>query len=434
MVVDPTGTIQSVNAAAEKITGYRAEELVGKSCRILDCTDCKILGETKNEPWCGLFIRGKVREKKCRITTKDGSIVQILKNGTIIRDREGKIVGAVEILTDISEYMKKEAEIESLKKALDREDAFHGIIGRSPVMKNLFEMIESVSKTDIPVMIEGASGTGKELIARAIHDESARKNQPFIKVNCAALNENLLESELFGHVRGAFSGADRDRIGRFEAAHKGSIFLDEIGEIPLSTQVKLLRVLEEKTVERVGDHKPIHVDTRIITATNKNLEYLIHEGLLREDFYFRIHVFPLNAPLLKERVEDVPLLIRHFIHQNVIKGVKDVNGLSREAMEMLLSYSWPGNVRELRNAIEYAMVLCPKDLIGVEHLPKKIMNGGGLNTAVSVTVRSRGSDRELLVKTLERTGGNQSEAAKILGVSRVTIWKWMKKYGIRLKQ
>ena len=430
IVVDISGKIQSVNGAAEKITGYRAEELVGQSCRILDCTDCKIFGDKPGGPWCGLFVRGKVREKRCRIRAKDGSVVQTLKNGSIIRDKSGNVVGAVEILTDISETIRKEAELESLKQALDREDAFHGIIGRSSLMKNLFELIESVARTDTPVMIEGESGTGKELVAKAIHDESPRRDMPFIKVNCAALNENLLESELFGHVKGSFSGAGKDRIGRFEAAHQGTIFLDEIGELPLSTQVKLLRVLEEKIVERVGDHRPIPVDARIITATNKNLEHLIDQGLLREDFYFRIHVFPLLMPPLKARPEDIPLLVNHFIRKNVMKGVKEVKGLARDAMEAIMAYPWPGNVRELRNAVEYAMVLCPEDLIRVDHLPQKVIGNSIPKNGVPTPSPSGQGERDALMKSLQMTGGNRSEAAKILGVSRVTVWKRMKKYGL----
>ena len=279
----------------------------------------------------------------------------------------------------------------------------------------------------------GQSGTGKELVARAIHEESSRNKKPFIKVNCAALNENLLESELFGHEKGAYTGADRTRIGRFEAAHEGTIFLDEIGDIPQSTQVKLLRVLEEREIERVGDHKPIPVDVRIISATNKDLEAMIGGGLFREDLFFRINVFPLNCPSLAERLEDIPPIVKNFIDQNRRKGGKEIMGLTPEAMEVLLAYPWPGNVRELRNAIEYAFVLCPGDWIGKEHLPPKIAAGGkrpAPNHALGST--SWEEERTNLIQTLRRVGGNQSEAARILGVSRVTIWKRIKKYDIDL--
>ncbi|MFC1882089.1 sigma-54 interaction domain-containing protein [Thermodesulfobacteriota bacterium] len=300
-------------------------------------------------------------------------------------------------------------------------------------MQYLFELIENVSMTDAPVFIHGQSGTGKELVARAIHEESPRNKNPFIKVNCAALNENLLESELFGHEKGAYTGADRTRIGRFEAAHDGTIFLDEIGDIPLSTQVKLLRVLEEKEIERVGDHKPIPVDVRIISASNKDLEAMIGEGLFREDLFFRINVFPLNCPSLAERLEDIPPIVQHFIDQNRSKGGKDILGLTPEAMEALLAYPWPGNVRELRNAIEYAFVLCSDDWIGKQHLPPKIATvGKRSSTNHAKSSISWQEERTNLIQTLRRVGGNQSEAARILGVSRVTIWKRIKKYGIDL--
>jgi transcriptional regulator with PAS, ATPase and Fis domain len=320
----------------------------------------------------------------------------------------------------------------SLRKTLYMDEGYHGILGKSPGMQSVYELIENVAMTESPVMIHGESGTGKELVARAIHEVSPRRDSPFIKVNCAALNENLLESELFGHTKGAYTGADRTRIGRFEAAHGGSIFLDEIGDIPLSTQVKLLRVLEEKEIERVGDHKPIKVDVRIISATNKNLDKLIAEEAFREDLYFRVSVFPINCPSLRERKSDIPMIVQEFIRQNNAKTGKKILGLAPEALEKLTAYTWPGNVRELRNTIEYAFVLCSSGGIGIRHLPPKV---AGVNpvcpepaTGPSLNVR----EKENLLAVLRKTGGNQSEAARILGVSRVTVWKRIKKYGINL--
>ncbi|MGD8974424.1 MAG: sigma 54-interacting transcriptional regulator, partial [Desulfobacterales bacterium] len=229
------------------------------------------------------------------------------------------------------------------------------------------------------------------------------------------------------------TGADRTRIGRFEAAHEGTIFLDEIGDIPLSTQVKLLRVLEERVIERVGDHRPIPVDVRIISATNKDLETLIGQGLFREDLFFRINVFPLNCPSLSERLEDIPLIVQKFIEQHADKGAKEIYGLTPDAMEALFAYTWPGNVRELRNAIEYAFVLCSENWIGKEHLPPKI-NAMSKKPPIHhiQNAASREEERTKLIHTLRRVGGNQSEAARILGVSRVTIWKRIKKYNIDL--
>ena len=262
----------------------------------------------------------------------------------------------------------------SLRKTFHVDDGYQGILGQSPAMQRLFELIENVALSDAPVMIQGQSGTGKELVARAIHDVSLRRSKPFVKVNCAALNENLLESELFGHVKGAYTGADRSRAGRFETAHEGTIFLDEIGDIPLKTQVKLLRVLEEKEIERVGDHKSIPVDVRIISATNRDLDALIAQGVFREDLFFRINVFPLRCPALSERKEDIPMIVQNFIEQNMKKSGKKILGLTSEAMEKLMVYSWPGNVRELRNAIEYAFVLCSGGWIEAGHLPVKIVH------------------------------------------------------------
>jgi transcriptional regulator with PAS, ATPase and Fis domain len=344
------------------------------------------------------------------------------------------MIGAVETFTDISEIVRQQEEIINLRKSCRLEEEHHGLLGESLPMQRLFELIENVAQTDAPVLIHGQSGTGKELVARAIHEESPRKDKPFIKVNCAALNENLLESELFGHEKGSYTGADRTRIGRFEAAHEGTIFLDEIGDIPLSTQVKLLRVLEEKEIERVGDHKPIPVDVRIISATNKDLEALIAQELFREDLLFRINVFPLYCPSLIERLDDIHLIVKLFIEQNAAKNSKKILGLTPDAMEALLAYLWPGNVRELRNAIEYAFVLCSGEWISKEHLPPKITANGKRNLAIQRRgATSSQEERKKLIDTLRQVGGNQSEAARILGVSRVTIWKRIKKYGIDLE-
>jgi len=433
MVLDPEGNILAMNPAAEKLTGYTADELVGQNCRTLNCTGCKLYGRGAGEEWCQLFVKGSVTAKKCLISKKDRRALHVVKNAAVLKDSEGQMIGAVETFRDISEIVRQQQEIESLRKSCHLGDDHHGLLGESLAMQRLFELIENVARTDAPVLIHGQSGTGKELVARAIHEESARKDKPFIKVNCAALNENLLESELFGHEKGAYTGADRTRIGRFEAAHSGTIFLDEIGDIPMATQVKLLRVLEEKEIERVGDHKTIAVDVRIISATNKDLDALIGQDLFREDLYFRINVFPLNCPSLAERYEDIPLLVQNFIDQNAAKGGKEIVGLTPEAMEALLTYSWPGNVRELRNAIEYAFVLCSGKWIGREHLPPKVISNGRKSlTNHHQNAASWEEERTKLTNALRKVGGNQSEAARILGVSRVTIWKRIKKYGIDL--
>lgn len=430
MVVDSGGNIVAVNPAAEKLTGYSAEELVGSNCRELNCTGCDVFNQGVAEKWCKLFLAGEVRAKKCVIVRKDGRAVQIIKNASVLRDSDGHAIGAVETFTDLSEVVRQQQEILSLRKTFHIEDGYQGILGQSPVMQRLFELIENVALSDAPVMIHGQSGTGKELVARAIHDVSLRRGKPFVKVNCAALNENLLESELFGHVKGAYTGADRSRAGRFEAAHEGTIFLDEIGDIPLKTQVKLLRVLEEKEIERVGDHKSIPVDVRIVSATNRDLEALIVQGAFREDLFFRINVFPLRCPALCERKEDIPMIVQNFIELNMEKSGKKILGLTSEAMEKLMAYSWPGNVRELRNAIEYAFVLCSGGWIEASHLPVKITHPETKAPNISPAHPEKTKEREELIRILRQVSGNQSEAARVLEVSRVTIWKRIKKYGI----
>jgi PAS domain S-box-containing protein len=434
MVIDPEGNILAMNPAAERLTGYSADELVGQNCRTLNCTGCELYGRGSGKKWCSLYEKGSVTAKKCLISRKDRRALHVVKNASVLKDSEGQMIGAVETFTDISEIVRQQQEILTLRKSCRLEEEHHGLLGESLPMQRLFELIENVAQTDAPVLIHGQSGTGKELVARAIHEESPRKDKPFIKVNCAALNENLLESELFGHEKGSYTGADRTRIGRFEAAHEGTIFLDEIGDIPLGTQVKLLRVVEEKEIERVGDHKPIPVDVRIISATNKDLENLIAQNLFREDLFFRINVFPLKCPSLSERLDDIHLIVQRFIEQNAAKSNKKIVGLTPDAMEILFTYSWPGNIRELRNAIEYAFVLCSGNWIGLEHLPPKITAGSkGALTRPHQNAVSSAEERKRLIDALRQVGGNQSKAARLLGVSRVTVWKRIKKYGVDLE-
>ncbi len=435
MVVNPAGRIVAVNPAAEHLTGYKAAELLGQSCRVLDCTGCKIIGKGSGHKWCGLYAAGGVKAKRCTITNKDHRTVTIIKNASILRDESGNLIGAVETLKDMSEIVRQQEEIIALRRTFHLDDGYYGIQGQSPIMQDLFEMVENVALTEAPVLISGESGTGKELVAHAIHEVSARKDKPYIKVNCAALNENLLESELFGHAKGAYTGADRARIGRFEAAHGGTIFLDEIGDIPPATQVKLLRVLEEKEIERVGEHIPVKVNVRIISATNRNLDELIAKGVFREDLFFRINVFPMRCPALRERLEDIPAIVQSFIRRNAVKTGKKILGLTPEAMQKMVQYQWPGNVRELRNAVEYAFVLCPSGGIDVRHLPPKILGAEPQCPPPLTNVQSSDdTQKSELIRVLHQAGGNQSEAARMLGVSRITVWKRIKKFGLDLKK
>jgi transcriptional regulator with PAS, ATPase and Fis domain len=259
-----------------------------------------------------------------------------------------------------------------------------------------------------------------------------RNKKPYIKVNCAALNESLLESELFGHVKGAFTGALRGREGRFEAAAGGDIFLDEIGDLPLSTQIKLLRVLEEKVVERVGDNRSVTVDVRVISATNRDLPGLIAKGAFREDFFYRINVIPINVPPLRERIEDIPLLARSFFNKIQLKSGKQINGISNETMELLMRYPWPGNIRELKSAFEFAFVSCSQGMIEPQHLPQNILaDHHPPQAAADPPIDLDAIKKQRLIQALESSKGNRSEAARMLGISRTSVWNQMKKFGLK---
>lgn len=438
MVVDPDGVILSVNPAFERLTGYQQEELIGQSCEILGCNTCFDAKAKGGEKHCELFKAHQVRHKRCILRRKDGTPVHVLKNANVLRDQDNAVVGGVETLADCTELVSKEETIDSLHHELSIEAGFEGIVGRSLPMQQVFDLIRSAAGSTAPVIIYGESGTGKELAASAIHRLGPRGDGPFIKVNCAALNASLLESELFGHIKGAFTGADKTRQGRFEAASGGDIFLDEIGDLPLSIQVKLLRVLQEKEIEKVGDHRPIPIDARIITATNTDLQNLMKEGRFREDLYYRVGVIPIYLPPLRHRGEDIPLLTETFINRIRLKTQKPVTSISQDALEHLCLYHWPGNVRELINAIEYAFVLCPGSTIEPAHLPPAVA-GHPLPTANRASSRTdrhnaHSDEQQRLMDALQQAGGNKSQAARNLGISRVTLWKRLKKYAIEVEK
>ncbi|BEQ15916.1 sigma-54 interaction domain-containing protein [Desulfoferula mesophila] len=430
LVVDPQGRIVRINRAGEELTGYRNDQLAGQSCRVLNCTGCKIIGQGSGVDYCGLFRAGEVRSKRCTITNRAGEPVVVLKRASVLKDEQGNITGAVETLTDLTELHAKEREITQLRRSLRSEDGFEGLVGSSPAMTSLYRLIDTVAQSDYPVLIQGASGTGKELAALAIHRRGPRADKPYVKVNCAALNPNLLESELFGHVKGSFTGADRDRVGRFEAAEGGDILLDEIGEIPPATQIKLLRVLQEKEIERVGENRPRRVNVRILAATNRDLPELVRRGAFREDLYYRLDVVPVQMPTLAERREDLPLLVEHFMAQAAAKSGKEITGMSPEAFGLLEAYPWPGNVRELRHAVEYACVLCPGGLITAEYLPPKLRQAEPAAPPAAGPAGKRHTQRQELLEALRRAGGNKSKAAEMLGVCRATVWNRINRLGI----
>jgi PAS domain S-box-containing protein len=432
MIVTPDGRIVSVNQALMDMTGYSREELIGSPCSILGCSACELARDVPQCHFCVMFEKGDLRRQRCALARKDGGRTHVVKNASVLKDADGTVIGAVETLTDISDLVDRDAQIETFRRELSGEDTFHGIVGQSAPMQQVFDLVDGVAAIDAPVIIYGESGTGKELVAKAIHEAGPRRDKPFIKVNCAALNESLLESELFGHVRGAFTGAHKDRAGRFESAGDGDIFLDEIGDLPPAIQVKLLRVLEEKVIERVGDQRPIRVRARVITATNRDLPAMVAMGEFRQDLYYRINVIPINLPALRDRREDIPLLASHFFRRISMKSGKRVQGISSAAMDLLLRHPWPGNVRELRSAFEYAMVACKTDTIGPGDLPSD-----RFSPRPEVCLPGEDSGRSLdeikkerLRKALEEAGGNRSEAARILGISRTSVWSQMKRYGL----
>ncbi len=429
MVVDRSGTIVTVNRSLEEMTGFKRQELVGRSCMSLNCDTCAFLRNQENERWCVLFRSGSLQKQRCMLTRKDGSRIHVLKNASTLQDASGKVIGGVETMTDLTEIMEKNTQIEAYRRQLQKEQDFHGMLGVSAAMQQVFDLISSAGQSDAPVLISGESGTGKELVARAVHESSHRSSRSCVKVNCAALNESLIESELFGHVKGAFTGAHKDRKGRFEAARSGSIFLDEIGDLPASVQVKLLRVLEEKTVERVGDQRPIDVDVRIICATNKDLSRLVAQGAFREDLFYRINVIPIHVPPLRERVGDIPVLAEHFFGKIKLNNQSRIQGLDSKAVHLLMDYPWPGNVRELRSALEYAFVACHEDRIQPQHLPAHI-NGRGKPRKEAAGRDEDELKRKELLEALRKSGGKRGKAAELLGVSRVTVWNRMKKYGV----
>jgi transcriptional regulator with PAS, ATPase and Fis domain len=417
------------------MTGYEKQDLVGHSCQVFNCDACTRVRTPSGENWCLLFDNGRRKSEstRCDIQCKDGSWLPIWKKAAVLRDENGLVLGAVETLTDLSQLTAQEQKIKELSRQINQKNGFQGMVGESASMRRVFNLVEKAAASSAPVLIQGESGTGKDLVARAIHTLSDNQKGPFVQVNCAALSESLFESEIFGHVKGAFTGAYRHRPGRFEAAHGGSIFLDELGDMPLTTQVKLLRVLETKTVERVGDHHSISVDVRIISATNRDLNALVAENLFREDLFFRINVIPIHLPPLRERLDDIPLLARAIMEDLAEATGKNITGISSEVLRCFMSYSWPGNVRELKSALEFAFVVAEAGQITMEHLPDQLLKSQTGSIATNAQIEGD-SEKEALIKALHQAQGNKSQAARILGVSRATVFNRMRKYDVNLEK
>ncbi|MFN8625017.1 MAG: sigma 54-interacting transcriptional regulator [Candidatus Binatia bacterium] len=416
LVCDAAMRVTRFNAAAEQITGWARHKAIGATCD--EIFQGFLCGHGCAVQRSAIGGEG-ARDQEVMIQRSDGHGRLIVLNTSTVRAPAGEPMGVVVVFRDITELAR-------LRTELRGHSEFANLVGRSPAMRALYEQIDDVAASEATVLLLGETGVGKELVAEAIHHASRRAAGPLVKVNCSALSEGLLESELFGHVRGAFTGAMRDKVGRFELASGGTVFLDEIGELSMSTQVKLLRVLQEKEIERVGEARTIPVDCRIVAATNRDLRALVRRGSFREDLFYRLSVIPIHVPPLRERRADVPLLAEHFLAHFRVQEGKSIDGFAPEAIDSLLEYRWPGNVRELENAVAFAVIKCRSRRIAVEHLPPEIREAG-----MTTRPRSETISRSAIEAALQKTGGNRLRAARTLGIGRATLYRKLEEFGIR---
>lgn len=411
------------NKGAQELLGYTPDEVLGRPCStILRCEACKM--------GCALkytFNTGEpLSNYEAIIRNKEGKPIPISFSTALLKDEEGNVTGGVEIFRDLSL-------VKNLMGQLSERYTFGNIIGKNYKMQRIYELIQQIAPTDTIVLITGESGTGKELIARAIHYNSNRREKPFIKVDCASLVESLLESELFGHVKGAFTGAISDKAGRFELADCGTIFLDEIGNIGFTSQAKLLRVLQDSEFERVGESKTKKVDVRVITATNIDIKKAVSDKKFREDLYYRLKVVSIHLPPLRERKEDIPILVKHLIDRFNKSMGKDVVNVFPKVMDMLMRYNYPGNVRELENIIEHAFIRCNGNTIFSHHLPEDFLHDEKdfIESILKSKMPLEDLERKLILKVLDETDWAYQETASRFGISRATLWRKIKKLGIK---
>ncbi len=438
--LDMQGRISSWNRSMERISGYPAAEALGQSCDLIQCSRCFGTQCPSSINKCKIMERKISEAKECFLRHKEGHDVAIIKNASVVTDNQDRIIGVVETVTDVTELNRARQKAEEATLRLGEIHRLNNIIGKSTAMRGVFKSIKAAAASDATVVIQGESGTGKELVASAIHYNSERQGRPFITVNCSALPANLIESELFGHVKGAYTGAARDRVGRFEEAGGGTVFLDEIAELTPFIQVKLLRVLQEREIERVGESRRRKIDVRILTATHKDLYAQVQAGHFREDLYYRLKVFPIQLPPLRKRKEDVPILVSHFVKLMRKKTGKEISGTNGPAMRLFMDYSWPGNVRELENAIEHAFVLCSRDRIDVMDIPIEIRQADahplGLPPAATDGMQKAAPRKKLtkalLVSLLQECDWNKAAVGRRVGLSRPAIYKRMKKWQIPL--
>ena len=412
--------ITAFNRAAERITGVTRQQAVGRPC-------CEVFRASICETGCALRRTmdsgSPVVNAAAHIVNQQGRRIPIRIATALLRDDAGQVVGGVETFQDLTQ-------VEQLRKELHARYTFEDIVGRSAAMRRLFELVPQIAASSSTVLIEGASGTGKELFARAIHNLSPRRRKPFVAVNCAALPDTLLESELFGHKAGAFTDAKRDKPGRFAAADGGTIFLDEIGDVSPAMQVRLLRVLQERLIEPLGGVRPVAVDVRVIAATNRDLAELVRRGAFRDDLYYRVRVIHLLLPSLAQRREDIPLLVEHLVARfNRLQG-KDILGVSDEVMARLMEHDYPGNVRELENIIEQAFVLCRGGMIEPAHLPPELRPPAGQTAPGGQAMSLRDLEKFSIDQALQRRRGNRKLAAADLGINVSTLYRKTRTLGI----
>lgn len=421
--VDSDLKVTSFNRSAEKITGIKKEEAIGRYCwEVFRASICEKRCSLKHTMNTG----HPVLNQSIYVVNLRGDRIPVSISTALLKDERGQVIGGVETFRDLSV-------VEELRKELTRRHSFQDILSKNKEMRRLFGILEQVSESGATILLEGESGTGKELFAKAIHALSPRKTGPLITINCGSLPDTLLESELFGYEKGAHSTAFKDKPGRLAMADGGTLFLDEIGDISPALQVRLLRVLQDKTFEPLGSTKSLKTDVRIVAATNKNLVKLVAEGMFRQDLFYRINVVKLVLPPLRDRREDIPLLVEHFIRKFCHLGGKEIQGLSAEALPLLMSYDYPGNVRELENIIEYATVVCKNGMIGVEHLPDFFKNSEKSEPRSPNAPKPSSleeMERSYIFETLKRNQWNRAATAAEMGIHPTTLWRKMKRLGV----
>lgn len=412
--------ITSFNRAAEKITGFSRKKAVGKKCfEIFQADICQ-----EACPLSSTVKAGKtVIDLPVNILNAEGRVIPISITTAVLKNDRGEILGGVETFRDLTA-------LEALRREIQQKYVVADIVGKSDALQKIFNLLPDIAQSNSTVLIQGPSGSGKELLAKAIHQLSSRRDKPFVAINCSALPETLLESELFGYVRGAFTDAKKDKPGKFAMADGGTLFLDEIGDLPLPVQAKLLRVLQEKNYEPLGSNILKKLKARILSATNKNLKELVDQGRFREDLYYRLKVIPIDLPTLRERREDLPLLIEHFIRKLNLQTGKKITQISPKALEVLMNYSYPGNIRELENILEHAFVLCHGPLVQLSHLPPELQGElhPGHRSPLSTGHHLKDQEEEMIRKILEKNQGHRARTARELGIHPTTLWRKLKTF------